>query len=90
MIYDHLSGAHTIGIYPLLDNDTCYFLAIDFDESEWRDDIQAIMLSCKELGVPAAAEISRSGQGAHAWIFFDSAVSARDARRLGSAKSLLA
>lgn len=85
VIYDHLAGAHTIGIYPLLDNDTCYFLAVDFDEAEWRDDIKAFMLSCQELGVPAAAEISRSGQGAHAWVFFENAVSARDARRLGSA-----
>jgi len=85
VVYRHLAGDHTIGIYPLLDDDTCYFLAVDFDEAEWRDDAQAFMQSCKELGVPAAMEISRSGKGAHVWIFFAHRVAARDARRLGTA-----
>ncbi len=84
-IYDHLAGKHTIGVYPLLDDDTCCFLAVDFDESDWRDDARAFMRSCADLGVPAALEISRSGDGAHAWIFFASRVAARDARRLGTA-----
>jgi superfamily II DNA or RNA helicase len=82
--FDHLAGDHTVGIYPLLEDDTCHFLAVDFDETDWRDDARAFIQSCIELGVPAALEISRSGQGAHAWIFFASAVSARDARRLGT------
>jgi superfamily II DNA or RNA helicase len=68
-----------------LEDDSCYFLAVDFDEEEWRDDAGAFMQSCVELGVPAALEISRSGRGAHAWLFFASRVSARDARRLGTA-----
>jgi superfamily II DNA or RNA helicase len=85
VIYDHLAGEHTVGVYPLLDDDTCCFLAVDFDEAEWQQDAQAFMQSCKELGVPAALEISRSGRGAHAWVFFDGRVSARDARRLGTA-----
>lgn len=85
VIYDHLAGEHTVGVYPLLEDDTCYFLAVDFDEAEWRDDARAIMQSCHELGVPAALEISRSGNGAHAWVFFANRVSARDARRLGTA-----
>ncbi|GAB3477818.1 TOTE conflict system archaeo-eukaryotic primase domain-containing protein [Azotobacter salinestris] len=85
VIYDHLAGAHTVGVYPLLEDDTCYFLAVDFDEADWRDDARAFMQSCEELGVPAALEISRSGQGAHAWVFFASRVSARDSRRLGTA-----
>ena len=85
VIYDHLAGEHTVGVYPLLEDDTCYFLAADFDEADWRDDARAFMQSCEELGVPAALEISRSGQGAHAWVFFASRVSARDARRLGTA-----
>ena len=84
-IYDHLAGKHTVGVYPLLEDDTCYFLAADFDEAEWRDDARAFMQSCEELGVPAALEVSRSGKGAHAWVFFASRVSARDARRLGTA-----
>ena len=85
VIYDHLAGQHTVGVYPLLEDDTCYFLAVDFDEAEWEDDARAFVQSCGELGVPVALEISRSGQGAHAWVFFAGKVSARDARRLGTA-----
>lgn len=85
VMYDHLAGVHTVGIYPLLEDDTCYFLAVDFDEADWREDAKAFMRSCEDLGVPAALEISRSGRGAHAWVFFASRVSARDARRLGTA-----
>ncbi len=85
VIHEHLTGKKTIGIYPLLEDDTCYFLAVDFDEEQWRDDVQAFMRSCDELGIPVALEISRSGQGAHAWVFFSGKVPARDARRLGTA-----
>ncbi|MFJ1254280.1 TOTE conflict system archaeo-eukaryotic primase domain-containing protein [Cupriavidus sp. CuC1] len=85
VIYDHLAGEHTVGVYPLLEDDTCYFLAVDFDKAEWREDARAFVQSCDELGVPVALEISRSGQGAHAWVFFTHKVSARDARRLGTA-----
>ena len=85
VIYDHLAGKHTVGVYPLLEDDTCHFLAVDLDEADWRGDARAFMQSCAELGVPAALEISRSGQGAHAWVFFATRVSARDARRLGTA-----
>ena len=85
VIYDHLAGEHTVGVYPLLEDDTCHFLAVDFDEAEWRDDARAFVHACEELGVPAALEISRSGKGAHAWVFFAGKVSARDARRLGTA-----
>lgn len=85
VIYEHLAGKRTVGVYPLLTNDTCHFLAADFDEAEWREDAKAFFQSCRELGVPAALEISRSGNGAHAWIFFTGSVSARDARRLGTA-----
>ncbi len=85
VIYGHLAGVHTVGIYPLLEDDACYFLAVDFDEADWREDAKAFMGSCEDLGVPAALEISRSGRGAHAWVFFASRVSARDARRLGTA-----
>lgn len=85
IIYDHLAGKSTIGVYVLLPDDSCHFLAVDFDEVEWRDDAKAFLQSCKELGVPAAIEISRSGNGAHAWVFFSGSVCARDARRLGTA-----
>ena len=84
-LYDHLAGRHTVGAYPLLTDDTCHFLAVDFDDADWRADAPAFAKSCRELGVPVALEISRSGNGAHAWVFFSSNVSARDARRLGTA-----
>lgn len=85
VLYDHLTGKHTVGVYPLLEDDTCHFLAIDFDEAEWREDARAFMQSCTDLGVPAALEISRSGNGAHVWVFFAGRVPARDARCLGTA-----
>ena len=84
-IYGHLAGEHTIGLYPLLENDHCHLLAADFDEQDWRDDARAFLHSCRQLAVPAALEISRSGEGAHAWVFFEEAVSAREARQLGAA-----
>ncbi|WP_420467196.1 TOTE conflict system archaeo-eukaryotic primase domain-containing protein [Panacagrimonas sp.] len=85
VFFEHLSGKKTVGVYPLLGDDTCHFLAVDFDEEEWRDEALAFAQSCKDLGVSCALEISRSGKGAHAWIFFASPVHARDARRLGTA-----
>ncbi|MFA5631952.1 MAG: DNA primase small subunit domain-containing protein [Porticoccaceae bacterium] len=84
-IYDHLTGQHTIGVYPLLEGDSCHFLAVDFDKADWREDAQAFVQSCRELDVPVALEVSRSGNGAHAWIFFASRVPAREARQLGTA-----
>lgn len=84
-IHDHLAGRHTIGIYPLLKDDTCWFLATDFDEETWREDAQAFLLACNDVAIPATLEISRSGNGAHVWIFFSEPVSARDARLPGSA-----
>ena len=85
VIYNHLAGAHTIGVYPLMPDYSCHFLAVDFDEAEWKEDAGAFVQSCHALGVPVALEVSRSGNGAHAWVFFASSVSARDARRLGTA-----
>ena len=85
ILYEHLAGKRTIGVYPLLEDDTCHFLAADFDEGDWREDAKAYCLSCEALQIPYALEISRSGQGAHVWIFFSGKVLARDARRLGAA-----
>ncbi|WP_459570135.1 TOTE conflict system archaeo-eukaryotic primase domain-containing protein [Cupriavidus sp. 8B] len=85
VIHAHLTGKHTAGVYPLMLDGTCHFLAVDFDKGGWREDACAFRQSCRELDVPVSLEISRSGNGAHAWIFFTSAVTARDARRLGSA-----
>jgi len=85
VLYKHLAGDIVIGVYPLLPDDTCYFLAVDFDEADWRADVTAFAQSCRELDVPVALEISRSGNGAHAWIFFERNVPAYEARLLGSA-----
>ena len=85
VIYDHLSGKHTIGCYPLLNNDTCCFLAIDFDDADWRGDVCAVMQSCRDLAIPALVEVSRSGNGAHIWIFFANPLPAHEARQLGAA-----
>ena len=85
VIYGHLAGQQTVGVYPLLADDTCCFLATDFDEADWRDDARAFIQSCHEFNLPAALEISRSGNGAHAWIFFADPIPAREARQLGAA-----
>ncbi|MGF6439929.1 superfamily II DNA or RNA helicase [Paraburkholderia youngii] len=85
VVYAHLAGDRTVGLYPLMPDCTCYLLAVDFDEEGWREDAQAFRQSCLEMDVPVSLEISRSGNGAHAWIFFSSAVAAREARRMGSA-----
>jgi hypothetical protein len=58
------------GVYPLLINETCWFLATDFDKQSWQRDALAFLATCREKGVPAALERSRSGNGGHVWIFF--------------------
>ena len=79
----HLEGHHVMGVYPLLADDTCHLLAIDFDGHAWREDVTAIREACEELAVQPAVERSRSGQGAHVWFFFSKAVPAASARRFG-------
>jgi superfamily II DNA or RNA helicase len=74
-----------IGLFPLLPDNTCHLLAVDFDKKNFRSDALAFYASCKALGVPASIELSQSGNGAHIWIFFDRAVTAKEARRLGFA-----
>ncbi|MEI6873621.1 MAG: DEAD/DEAH box helicase family protein, partial [Spirochaetota bacterium] len=85
VVYDHLAGKHVVGLYPLLDDESSRFLAADFDEGEWKEDAQAFKATCHELTIPSALEVSRSGKGAHVWIFFATPVAASLARRLGSA-----
>lgn len=83
VLSQHLRGNITIGAYPLLDDNTCHFIACDFDEASWVDDAKAYCTTCLELTIPAYLEISRSGKGAHAWIFFAEPVLASHARQLG-------
>ena len=80
----HLRGRHTLGVYPMLADDTCRFLAADFDKETWRRDAGAYLAACRAKGIPAALERSRSGNGAHVWFFFEEPVAASLARRLGA------
>jgi superfamily II DNA or RNA helicase/very-short-patch-repair endonuclease len=86
----HLSGTDAAGepfvagVYPMLQDETCFFLAADFDKDGWQEDAGAFFSTCGEFGIPAAMERSRSGRGGHVWIFFQEAVSAVLARKLGS------
>ncbi len=84
VIEEHLSGRQTIGIYPLLRDDTCMFLACDFDGKGWPLDSLAFLKVCGTHSVPAHIERSRSGNGAHVWVFFSEPVGASVARRLGA------
>ncbi|MDD5038910.1 MAG: DEAD/DEAH box helicase family protein [Dehalococcoidales bacterium] len=83
VIQDHLEGRHTVGIYPLLPDETCHFLAADFDKQSWMEDAAAFLEMCRQMEIPAAVERSRSGNGAHVWIFFAEAVPSSTARKLG-------
>lgn len=86
----HLSGQDAaghdfvMGIYALLRDETCFFLVIDLDKQNWRDDARAVMNTCRRLGLPVALERSRSGNGGHLWLFFEEALPATLARKLGS------
>lgn len=87
-IYKHMYGNQPIGIYPLLENDTCFFLSLDFDDKDSKKDIKSDVLAfasiCDKYEVPIAIERSRSGNGIHIWMFFDANIKAITARKLGS------
>jgi len=86
----HLSGhddagqPFIAGVYPMLRDEACFFLAADFDKTGWCQDATAFAETCRQLDLPAAIERSRSGQGGHVWLFFAEAIPAALARRLGS------
>ena len=84
IVLKHLKGEIGIGIYPLLPGDVCNFLAIDFDKKTYEKDVSAFWSICDELNVPIYVERSRSGNGAHVWIFFEGSVLAKVARKLGN------
>lgn len=83
VILDHLQGRATIGVYPLLKDETCCFLAADFDKESWMEDVTAFVDTCRDLELPVAVERSRSGNGAHIWFFFSAPIPAASARRMG-------
>jgi superfamily II DNA or RNA helicase len=81
---EHAAKNYTIGVYPLLVDDTCWFLAVDFDKSTWTEDARAFVETCASFQVPAYLERSRSGNGGHVWFFFETPVPAVSARKLGA------
>lgn len=85
VVYAHLKRYPHIGIYLLHPNNTCRTLAVDFDKKEWKADVLEFLESCKNQGISAYTEISKSGNGAHVWIFFSEFIAAITARKLGLA-----
>ena len=84
VVTGHLSGELHLGLYPLLDGDRCWWVAADFDGPAAMLDALAYLKAARSLGVPAGLEVSRSGMGAHVWVFFTAPVPAATARRLGT------
>lgn len=89
VLYAHLSGKDSfcrdvVGIYPIMSDDTCTFLAIDFDDGDWQENVTAVRNVCTTWNVPCSVERSRSGDGAHLWIFFKEPISCPTVRKLGS------
>ena len=81
---DRAGRNFTIGVYPMLPDETCWFLATDFDKASWQQDVRAFLETCSLFNVPAAVERSRSGNGGHVWIFFAEPVPAARARQMGT------
>lgn len=88
-VKEHLMGKdefcrEVVGIYPMLEGERTWLLAVDFDEDTWQEDVSAFREACISCGVMPAVERSRSGNGAHVWFFFSEPVAAADARKFGS------
>ncbi|NOZ46466.1 MAG: DEAD/DEAH box helicase family protein [Chlorobi bacterium] len=81
-IKSHLSGKETFGIYPLLEDNTSYFIAVDFDKTNWKETILKLHNICKEYNLPTYIERSRSGNGGHLWLFFEVAFPAEQSRKI--------
>ncbi len=84
VVDNHLRGILVAGIYPMLRDETCWFLAIDFDDGDWQKDISTLQDVCIPFGIPVVVERSRSGNGGHAWLFFEAPISATLARKFGT------
>jgi superfamily II DNA or RNA helicase len=85
VIEDHLRGSIVAGIYPMLPDETCHFLAMDFDEAGWQDDVTTVREVCTEFNIPVSVERSQSGNGGHLWFFFKNRLPAALARKFGAA-----
>lgn len=82
-VYSHLSGEFIVGLYPMDSDSKCSLLAVDFDKADWKEASLAYVEACKRNEIDCLLERSRSGNGAHVWIFFESKVDAVSARKLG-------
>jgi hypothetical protein len=82
--HDEAGQPFVAGVYSMLPDETCFFLAVDFDKTGWCEDSSAFLKTCRDLNLDAALERSRSGHGGHIWLFFDEAIPAALARKLGS------
>jgi len=78
----HINGEQLIGIYPLLQDNSSWFIAADFDKAKWADECRTFLNTCKEHGIPSYLERSRSGKGGHVWIFFDKPYPAIRSRKI--------
>ncbi len=81
-IEQHLRGKETCGIYPLLEDNSSYFIAVDFDKNNWQKTIISLYNKCTEFKLPTYIERSRSGNGGHLWLFFKEAVPAEQSRKM--------
>ncbi len=81
-IQKHLDGFHQIGVYPLLQDNTTWFMAADFDKANWQNEAITFLHACRENDIPAYLERSRSGNGGHVWIFFDKPYPAIKSRKI--------
>lgn len=78
----HLNGEQFIGIYPLLKDNTSWFIAADFDKANWIEECRSFLIFCHDQGLPAYLERSRSGKGGHVWLFFDRPCPAAKSRKI--------
>ena len=81
-IAKHLNGEQLVGIYPLLSDNTSWFIAADFDDDNWLEECKIFLSVCYENEIPAYFERSRSGQGGHIWIFFEQSYQAIRSRKI--------
>lgn len=81
-IKNHLTGKETVGVYPLLEDNTSHFIAADFDEENWKESILKLHKTCLKFEIPSYIERSRSGNGIHLWIFFEENLPAEQSRKL--------